>query len=153
MRTFFLLFLRAAETQMVIPMGPGATPLTAARNGTTVSSLTVVRTLRHTTHHYEHATHSTHICSRGCVISIILTSPKPSTFLFRVEVVVWVSNAHTQTQKIQLVLSFTSSSSLSRSGQKCGQPAVKPKRCFGRIVGGCVSKPHSWPWQISLRTK
>ncbi|XP_046877719.1 plasminogen [Hypomesus transpacificus] len=37
-------------------------------------------------------------------------------------------------------------------GQKCGQPAVKPKRCFGRIVGGCVSKPHSWPWQISLRT-
>nr|XP_055041449.1 plasminogen [Misgurnus anguillicaudatus] len=35
---------------------------------------------------------------------------------------------------------------------KCGQPAVKPKRCFGRIVGGCVSKPHSWPWQISLRT-
>ncbi|XP_017577202.1 plasminogen [Pygocentrus nattereri] len=37
-------------------------------------------------------------------------------------------------------------------GQKCGQPAVKPRRCFGRIVGGCVSKPHSWPWQISLRT-
>uniref|UniRef100_A0A3B4C1E6 Plasminogen n=1 Tax=Pygocentrus nattereri TaxID=42514 RepID=A0A3B4C1E6_PYGNA len=38
-------------------------------------------------------------------------------------------------------------------GQKCGQPAVKPRRCFGRIVGGCVSKPHSWPWQISLRTR
>ncbi|XP_051511661.1 plasminogen isoform X1 [Myxocyprinus asiaticus] len=35
---------------------------------------------------------------------------------------------------------------------KCGQPLTKPKRCFGRIVGGCVSKPHSWPWQISLRT-
>ncbi|XP_066533081.1 plasminogen-like [Hoplias malabaricus] len=34
----------------------------------------------------------------------------------------------------------------------CGQPLVKPRRCFGRIVGGCVSKPHSWPWQISLRT-
>ncbi|ROL52489.1 Plasminogen [Anabarilius grahami] len=36
---------------------------------------------------------------------------------------------------------------------KCGQPSVKPKRCFGRIVGGCISKPHSWPWQISLRTR
>ncbi|KAI5615090.1 plasminogen precursor [Silurus asotus] len=39
-----------------------------------------------------------------------------------------------------------------RDVAKCGQPAVKPRRCFGRIVGGCVSKPHSWPWQISLRT-
>ncbi|XP_056873094.1 plasminogen isoform X1 [Takifugu flavidus] len=38
------------------------------------------------------------------------------------------------------------------AGLKCGSPAIKPKRCFGRIVGGCVSKPHSWPWQISLRT-
>ncbi|KAM9355928.1 plasminogen [Pholidichthys leucotaenia] len=37
-------------------------------------------------------------------------------------------------------------------GPKCGISANKPKRCFGRIVGGCVSKPHSWPWQISLRT-
>ncbi|XP_049340141.1 plasminogen isoform X1 [Astyanax mexicanus] len=36
---------------------------------------------------------------------------------------------------------------------KCGQPAIKPRRCFGRIVGGCVSKPHSWPWQISLRNR
>ncbi|XP_034018016.1 plasminogen isoform X2 [Thalassophryne amazonica] len=36
--------------------------------------------------------------------------------------------------------------------KKCGIPDTKPKRCFGRIVGGCVSKPHSWPWQISLRT-
>ncbi|KAL0967413.1 hypothetical protein UPYG_G00251930 [Umbra pygmaea] len=38
------------------------------------------------------------------------------------------------------------------AGVKCGQPNAKPKRCFGRIVGGCVSKPYSWPWQISLRT-
>ncbi|KAM7368395.1 hypothetical protein PAMP_014617 [Pampus punctatissimus] len=38
-------------------------------------------------------------------------------------------------------------------GLKCGSPLIKPKRCFGRIVGGCVAKPYSWPWQISLRTK
>lgn len=39
------------------------------------------------------------------------------------------------------------------AGLKCGSPVAKPKRCFGRIVGGCISKPYSWPWQISLRTK
>uniref|UniRef100_A0A3B3T3H8 Plasminogen n=1 Tax=Paramormyrops kingsleyae TaxID=1676925 RepID=A0A3B3T3H8_9TELE len=38
------------------------------------------------------------------------------------------------------------------ASEKCGQPKVKPRRCFGRIVGGCKSTPHSWPWQISLRT-
>ncbi|MEQ2202341.1 hypothetical protein XENOCAPTIV_021791, partial [Xenoophorus captivus] len=38
------------------------------------------------------------------------------------------------------------------AGLDCGTPVIKPMRCFGRIVGGCVSKPHSWPWQISLRT-
>ncbi|TKS75381.1 Plasminogen [Collichthys lucidus] len=38
------------------------------------------------------------------------------------------------------------------AGLKCGTPVNKPKRCFGRIVGGCVSKAYSWPWQISLRT-
>ncbi|KAM7395988.1 hypothetical protein PAMA_007324 [Pampus argenteus] len=37
-------------------------------------------------------------------------------------------------------------------GLKCGTPITKPKRCFGRIVGGCEAKPYSWPWQISLRT-
>ncbi|XP_043923831.1 plasminogen [Protopterus annectens] len=36
--------------------------------------------------------------------------------------------------------------------RECGKPQVQPKKCFGRIVGGCVSKPYSWPWQISLRT-
>ncbi|XP_048456971.1 plasminogen isoform X1 [Rhincodon typus] len=35
---------------------------------------------------------------------------------------------------------------------ECGISNVEPKKCFGRIVGGCVSKPHSWPWQVSLRT-
>ncbi|XP_044024914.1 plasminogen [Siniperca chuatsi] len=38
------------------------------------------------------------------------------------------------------------------AGLACGTPVTKPRRCFGRIVGGCVSKAHSWPWQISLRT-
>nr|XP_015803025.2 plasminogen [Nothobranchius furzeri] len=38
------------------------------------------------------------------------------------------------------------------AGMNCGSPAIKPKRCFGRVVGGCISRPHSWPWQISLRT-
>uniref|UniRef100_A0A3Q3XDI1 Plasminogen n=1 Tax=Mola mola TaxID=94237 RepID=A0A3Q3XDI1_MOLML len=37
------------------------------------------------------------------------------------------------------------------AGLECGSQVHKPKRCFGRIVGGCESKPHSWPWQISLR--
>ncbi|KAM7340921.1 hypothetical protein ACRRTK_001536 [Alexandromys fortis] len=35
---------------------------------------------------------------------------------------------------------------------ECGKPRVEPKKCSGRIVGGCVAYPHSWPWQISLRT-
>uniref|UniRef100_A0ACB8GB38 Uncharacterized protein n=1 Tax=Sphaerodactylus townsendi TaxID=933632 RepID=A0ACB8GB38_9SAUR len=35
---------------------------------------------------------------------------------------------------------------------QCGKAKYEPNRCFARIVGGCVSKPHSWPWQISLRT-
>ncbi|XP_061097606.1 apolipoprotein(a)-like [Conger conger] len=38
------------------------------------------------------------------------------------------------------------------AGLKCGQAKVKPGKCFNQIVGGCESKPHSWPWQISLRT-
>uniref|UniRef100_A0A2K6GMV5 Plasminogen n=1 Tax=Propithecus coquereli TaxID=379532 RepID=A0A2K6GMV5_PROCO len=35
----------------------------------------------------------------------------------------------------------------------CGKPQVEPKKCPGRVVGGCVAHPHSWPWQISLRTR
>ncbi|XP_030053923.1 plasminogen [Microcaecilia unicolor] len=35
---------------------------------------------------------------------------------------------------------------------ECGKPKRTPRKCSGRIVGGCVSYPHSWPWQISLRT-
>ncbi|XP_004449855.1 plasminogen isoform X2 [Dasypus novemcinctus] len=33
----------------------------------------------------------------------------------------------------------------------CGRPKVEPKKCPGRVVGGCVAYPHSWPWQVSLR--
>ncbi|XP_074044075.1 plasminogen [Macrotis lagotis] len=35
----------------------------------------------------------------------------------------------------------------------CGKPRVEPQKCPGRIVGGCPAQPHSWPWQISLRTR
>ncbi|XP_052025692.1 plasminogen [Apodemus sylvaticus] len=36
---------------------------------------------------------------------------------------------------------------------ECGKPQVEPKKCPGRVVGGCVAHAHSWPWQISLRTR
>ncbi|XP_048210357.1 plasminogen [Perognathus longimembris pacificus] len=39
------------------------------------------------------------------------------------------------------------------STSDCGKPRVEPKKCPGRVVGGCVANPHSWPWQISLRTR
>uniref|UniRef100_A0A8D0XBY2 Plasminogen n=1 Tax=Sus scrofa TaxID=9823 RepID=A0A8D0XBY2_PIG len=35
----------------------------------------------------------------------------------------------------------------------CGKPKMEPKKCPARVVGGCVSIPHSWPWQISLRRR
>ncbi|XP_031523418.1 apolipoprotein(a) isoform X2 [Papio anubis] len=35
----------------------------------------------------------------------------------------------------------------------CGKPQVEPKKCPGRVVGGCVAHAHSWPWQVSLRTR
>lgn len=35
---------------------------------------------------------------------------------------------------------------------ECGVPAILPDVLSGnRIVGGVEAKPHSWPWQISLR--
>ncbi|XP_007457640.1 PREDICTED: plasminogen-like isoform X5 [Lipotes vexillifer] len=35
----------------------------------------------------------------------------------------------------------------------CGKPQIEPKKCPGRVVGGCVAAPHSWPWQVSLRKR
>ncbi|KAM4787455.1 plasminogen-like isoform 3-T3 [Cyanocitta cristata] len=35
---------------------------------------------------------------------------------------------------------------------ECGKSKFRPKLCAQRIVAGCISNPHSWPWQISLRT-
>uniref|UniRef100_A0A3Q2VYS0 Peptidase S1 domain-containing protein n=1 Tax=Haplochromis burtoni TaxID=8153 RepID=A0A3Q2VYS0_HAPBU len=35
----------------------------------------------------------------------------------------------------------------------CGTPAIKPKCCLrSMVVSGCVSKPHSWPWQTAVQT-
>ncbi|XP_072493804.1 plasminogen isoform X2 [Notamacropus eugenii] len=42
---------------------------------------------------------------------------------------------------------------VSPSSFDCGKPRVEPQKCPGRIVGGCYAQPHSWPWQISLRTR
>uniref|UniRef100_A0A8C4R780 Plasmin n=1 Tax=Eptatretus burgeri TaxID=7764 RepID=A0A8C4R780_EPTBU len=36
---------------------------------------------------------------------------------------------------------------------QCGRPAMQPHRCVERIVGGCESKLHSWPWQASLQVR
>jgi secreted trypsin-like serine protease len=36
---------------------------------------------------------------------------------------------------------------------KCGMPAVKPKPCSSKIVGGCEAVPYSWPWQVVLDAK
>uniref|UniRef100_A0A8C0ATJ1 Plasminogen n=1 Tax=Buteo japonicus TaxID=224669 RepID=A0A8C0ATJ1_9AVES len=36
---------------------------------------------------------------------------------------------------------------------ECGKSKFRPKLCAQRIVAGCISHPHSWPWQISLRTR
>uniref|UniRef100_A0A8C9I7B1 Plasmin n=1 Tax=Piliocolobus tephrosceles TaxID=591936 RepID=A0A8C9I7B1_9PRIM len=41
----------------------------------------------------------------------------------------------------------------SSSSFDCGKPQVEPKKCPGSIVGGCVAYAHSWPWQVSLRTR
>uniref|UniRef100_A0A8C7EBX7 Plasminogen n=1 Tax=Nothoprocta perdicaria TaxID=30464 RepID=A0A8C7EBX7_NOTPE len=38
------------------------------------------------------------------------------------------------------------------SQYECGKAKFRPKLCAQRIVAGCISHPHSWPWQISLRT-
>uniref|UniRef100_A0AAY4BXE5 Plasminogen n=1 Tax=Denticeps clupeoides TaxID=299321 RepID=A0AAY4BXE5_9TELE len=38
------------------------------------------------------------------------------------------------------------------TNQKCGQTQAVSKPCPLWIFGGCVSKAHAWPWQISLRT-
>ncbi|XP_023379214.1 plasminogen [Pteropus vampyrus] len=60
-----------------------------------------------------------------------------------------VTNAQTEAQ----VPSVEQPSKPVSSSFDCGKPKVEPKKCPGRVVGGCVANPHSWPWQISLRTR
>lgn len=45
------------------------------------------------------------------------------------------------------------SSSVAPAQYECGKAKFRPKLCAQRIVAGCISNPHSWPWQISLRTR
>lgn len=33
---------------------------------------------------------------------------------------------------------------------ECGVPAKKPIEYAAKIVGGVVSNPHSWPWQVMI---
>ncbi|XP_077855342.1 apolipoprotein(a) isoform X6 [Macaca mulatta] len=51
------------------------------------------------------------------------------------------------------VPSLEAPSEQASSSFDCGKPQVEPKKCPGSIVGGCVAHPHSWPWQVSLRTR
>ena len=37
-----------------------------------------------------------------------------------------------------------------RAMTKCGSPTIKPVPCEEKIVGGCIAKPYSWPWQVAL---
>uniref|UniRef100_A0A0G2K6S8 Plasminogen n=2 Tax=Rattus norvegicus TaxID=10116 RepID=A0A0G2K6S8_RAT len=53
----------------------------------------------------------------------------------------------------ECILEVNGEEAASLSSFECGKPQVEPKKCPGRVVGGCVANPHSWPWQISLRTR
>ncbi|KAM3930890.1 plasminogen-like [Leptodactylus fuscus] len=35
---------------------------------------------------------------------------------------------------------------------ECGKPKKRQNTCIWKISGPCEANPHSWPWQISLRT-
>ncbi|KAK6741788.1 hypothetical protein RB195_009577 [Necator americanus] len=38
------------------------------------------------------------------------------------------------------------------TSHKCGKPPIPP-RDIGKIVGGTIARPYSWPWQIELCAK
>ncbi|OXB57264.1 hypothetical protein ASZ78_007524 [Callipepla squamata] len=55
------------------------------------------------------------------------------------------------TLKFPIVILY--SYSVAPAQYECGKAKFRPKLCAQRIVAGCISHPHSWPWQISLRTR
>jgi len=53
-----------------------------------------------------------------------------------------------------LIVAVCSGPALNDSCCGCGRPAITPTvTVMERIIGGLEARPHSWPWQCSIRHK